>query len=144
MSRKNAGVTIGCCLVIVGLLIALSGSGHVSAQVGSYDPQGRHMASMTVTAATPCHIIAVATTVCKGTGGVLHSVVIGTGIAAATVKIYDIASAGCTGTPVSGLQSIITFPLTLTNPPAYDYHIVMANGVCVVTSGLTDVTVVYE
>jgi hypothetical protein len=131
-------------IAILALLVAVLLYRTSPAQVGSYDSQGRHMVNMAVSGATPCHISTATTTACKGTTGVLHSVIVGTGVASATIKIYDIASAGCTGTPGSGLQSIITFPLTLTNPPSYDFHITMANGVCVVTSGLTDVTVTFE
>lgn len=98
-------------------------------------------------AATGKNITSATTTVVKATQGVVRRVVIQTLVGGATIKLYDIASAGCTGTPASGLFGIITLPATITtaNPFSLDYYgTAFSAGLCVVTSGSTDILVVYE
>jgi hypothetical protein len=56
------------------------------------------------------HISTTSATVVKGTPGTLHTITFGTDGASAVVTVYDIAAAGCTGTPASGAQLIITLP----------------------------------
>lgn len=97
-----------------------------------------------VAAGTPTYISSATTTVVKGTAGTLRRIIIGTPIAAATVDVYNIASAGCTGTPASGLISSNLLPVTLTNPPILEFNATMSLGICVVTSGATKLTVITE
>ena len=86
------------------------------------------------------------TTVVKGTQGVLLRIIVQTQVGAATIKLYDIASAGCTGTPGSGLLGTITLPATITsvNPFVLEYETAFTAGICLVTSGNTDILAVYE
>lgn len=93
---------------------------------------------------TPCHITSAATTACKSTAGIVKRVVINTPIALATIKIFDVAGGSCTGTPGSNLNATITLPATLTNPPALDFNMNHTAGVCIVTSGATDITILYQ
>lgn len=82
------------------------------------------------------------TTTVKATGGILHKIVVGTPVAG-TVTIYDIASAGCSGTPASGKLSVITLTSS-SQPETLSYDLRTANGICVVTSAASDVTVIFE
>lgn len=92
---------------------------------------------------TACSIITATTTACKATAGTLRRVVIGTGVALATVKIYNVASGACTGTPGSLVTSLLV-PATVANPLSVEYNVSMSAGVCVITSGATDVVVTYD
>lgn len=111
-------------------------------QIGSYDAGG-HQFTMEYPD-TPCHITTGTTTACKATSGAFRKLLINGPISLATIKIYDVAGGSCTGTPGSGLVAAVTMPLTLTNPPSFDYNVIMNNGICVVTSGATDVTVTFQ
>lgn len=78
----------------------------------------------------------------KGGGGILHKIVVNTP-AAGTIGVYDVAGGSCSGTPGSGKLALVTLtassqPLTLT------YDLKTSNGICVVTSAATDLTVVFE
>ena len=82
------------------------------------------------------------TTVVKGTPGVLSRIIIDTS-AAGTIGIYDIAAAGCVGSPASGLRGTIT--LAGTEPPeSIFYDLEMAHGICIVTSASPDIIVSYQ
>ena len=79
-------------------------------------------------------------------GAVLHSVTLNTYVASETIKLYDIASTSCTGTPSGTLIGTITMPSTITStaPITLIYDATATNGVCVVTSSTADVTVVTQ
>lgn len=82
------------------------------------------------------------TTAVKGSGGILHKIVVNTP-AAGSIAVYDIASAGCSGTPASGELARVTLNST-SEPVSLAYDLKTANGICVVTSASADVTVVFE
>ena len=98
-----------------------------------------------ITASTQSQpIISATTTNVKATAGVLRRVIIGTGVASATIKLFNVAGASCTGTPGSGAMGTITLPSTVGNPFFIDYYTNFSAGICVVTSGATNVTVVFD
>lgn len=76
----------------------------------------------------------------KATAGVLHGILIGTPVASATVKLYDgltavnIFSSMAIGSTITSDQPIFVGPL----------DIQFITGLTVVTSGATDVTVIYQ
>lgn len=78
------------------------------------------------------------TTLVKTGASVLHSVCVNTPIASATVKVYNALTA--VGTPFT-----LTIPSTVTgeSPFCMKYDVYFGTGITVVTSGLTDVTVVF-
>jgi hypothetical protein len=90
------------------------------------------------------NITAAATTTVKGTAGILRRVVVGTGVASATVKLFNVAAGSCSGTPGSGASGVITLPSTLTNPFALEFNQTFSAGICVVTSGVTNVIVIFD
>lgn len=79
-----------------------------------------------------------ATTLVKSGATILHSVCVNTPIASATIKIYNAITAA--GTPLT-----LTIPSTVTgeSPFCMKYDVYFSTGITVVTSGATDVTVVY-
>lgn len=79
------------------------------------------------------------TTQVKSGAGVLHSIIINKGVATATVKLCDALS---NTTPVLGT---LTFGAALLGDPGIviPYDVAFAVGLCIVTSGATDITVVY-
>lgn len=81
-----------------------------------------------------------ATTVVKSGAGLLHAIVVNKGAATATITIYD-NTAG-SGTKIG----TITFGAALlTDPPLLaTYNLSFSTGLTIVTSGATDVTVVYR
>jgi hypothetical protein len=90
------------------------------------------------------NITAAATTAVKATAGVLRRITIGTGVASATVKLFNVASGSCSGTPGSGASGVITLPSTLANPFSLELNQTFSNGICVVTSGATNVIVIFD
>ena len=90
------------------------------------------------------NITAAATTTVKGTAGILRRVVVGTGVASATVKLFNVAAGSCSGTPGSGASGVITLPSTLTNPFSLELNQTFSAGICVVTSGATNVIVIFD
>jgi hypothetical protein len=94
--------------------------------------------------ATPCYITTATTTVCKATAGILHRIVVNTAVASATIKIFNVASGSCVGTPGSGGAGVITLPSTVGNPFFVDYNMTMNAGVCIVTSGATDIQAIFQ
>lgn len=81
-----------------------------------------------------------ATTPIKATGGVLNRVIVNTaGTAPASVALYNIATAGCTGTPASGYVATLS---TETAGVALEFNHTFTLGICAVTvSGATDANV---
>lgn len=88
------------------------------------------------------------TTAVKGTGGILNTIVLNAAGTTSTVALYNIASAGCTGTPASGY--VITIP-TGTLGTSISGNFVAINhtftlGICVLTAGAAaaDISVLYR
>lgn len=85
---------------------------------------------------TFAQITTATTTAVKGTPGILKRITVNTAVTAATIKIYNAATA--TGTPIT-----ITCPTTAV-PFQLDYDLFFSTAITVVTSGATDVTVGYR
>jgi hypothetical protein len=90
------------------------------------------------------NITTAATTAVKGSAGVLRRLLIGTGVASATVKLFNVASGSCSGTPGSGAAGVITLPSALSNPFSLELNQTFSAGICVVTSGATNLTVIFD
>jgi hypothetical protein len=90
------------------------------------------------------NITTAATTTVKGSAGVLRRMLIGTGVASATVKLFNVASGSCSGTPGSGAAGVITLPSTLGNPFSLELNQTFSAGICVVTSGAANLTVIFD
>lgn len=90
------------------------------------------------------NIAAAATTTVKATTGILRRIIVGTGVASATVKLFNIAGASCSGTPGSGAAGVITLPSALSNPFSLEFNQVFSAGICVVTSGATNIIVIFD
>jgi hypothetical protein len=93
---------------------------------------------------TGTNITTATTTAVKGTAGVLRRVVVGTSVASATIKLFNVASVACTGTPGSGASGVITLPATVGNPFSIELNQTFSAGICVVTSGATNVSVIFD
>lgn len=89
-------------------------------------------------------IIAAATTPVKATAGTLRRITVTTEIASATIKLFDLASASCTGTPSTNPKGVLTLPATVSNPFTVEFQENFANGICVLTSGATNLTVIFD
>jgi hypothetical protein len=90
------------------------------------------------------NITTATTTAVKGTAGILRRIIFGTAVASATVKLFNVASASCSGTPGSGAAGVITLPSTLANPFTLEFNQAFSAGICVVTSGATNITVIFD
>jgi len=88
------------------------------------------------------YISSATTTIVRGNAGFLNTVSINGGTAG-VVTLYDIGSAGCTGTPGSGKFATIE-TIGATNPVSLIYNLQTQNGICVVTAAATDVTVTFN
>lgn len=97
-----------------------------------------------VIGSTGANITAAATTAVKATSGILRRVIVGTGVASATIKLFNVAGASCTGTPGSGASGIVSLPATLGNPFTLEFNQIFNAGICVVTSGATNITIVFD
>ena len=106
----------------------------------STDTSGR----LTMAGSSGSNITAAATTNVKGTPGILRRIIVGTGVASATVKLFNVAAASCSGTPGSGAMGVITLPSTLANPFSLEFNQTFSAGICVVTSGATNITVIFD
>ena len=122
----------------------------VSAMVGGSDGSNLRTLS-TDTAGRPVlagssgtNITAAATTTVKATTGILRRIVVGTGVASATIKLFNVASASCSGTPGSGAAGVVTLPSTLAGPFSLEFNQVFSAGICVVTSGATNITLIFD
>jgi hypothetical protein len=87
--------------------------------------------------ASKTNITTATTTQVKSGAGILHKVIVNTAVSAATISIYD-ATSGTTN-PIG----VITCPVTAA-PFQMEYNCDIATGIRVVTSGATDVTVVWR
>lgn len=88
------------------------------------------------------YIATATTSIVKASPGYLHTVTINGGTAG-VVTLYDIGSAGCTGTPASGKFATIE-TIGATNPVTLIYDLQTQNGICVLTAAATDLTVSYN
>jgi hypothetical protein len=86
---------------------------------------------------TYSNITTATSTQVKATKGFLHKIIVNTAVAAATITIYDNTS--CATTKVG----TITLPAT-TTPMVLEYNIAFSTGLCITTSGATDLTIAYR
>jgi hypothetical protein len=89
-------------------------------------------------------IIAAATTPVKATAGTLRRITVTTEVVSATIKLFDLASASCTGTPSTNPKAVLTLPAAISNPFTVEFQQAFVNGICVLTSGVTNLTVIYD
>jgi hypothetical protein len=118
----------------------VGGSDGANLRAISTDTSGRAV----LAGSSGTNITAAATTTVKATAGIIRRIIVGTGVASATVKLFNIAGASCSGTPGSGAAGVITLPSTLTNPFSLEFNQVFSAGICVVTSGATNITVIFD
>jgi hypothetical protein len=117
----RTALAIALLLALVAFL--LPPPGQVHAQGGLGTPV--YINTATTTAVLPGAGFFDRATINGGTGGV--------------VTLYDIASAGCTGTPASGKFATIA---SATQPVTLTYGFVVKHGLCVVTAAATDLTAI--
>lgn len=89
-------------------------------------------------------ITSAATTAVKATAGTLRRISVTTEVASATIKLFDLASASCTGTPSTNAKAVLTLPAAIANPFTLEFQQAFANGICVLTSGATNLTVIFD
>ena len=118
----------------------VGGSDGASLRALATDTSGR----LALGGSSGTNITAAATTAVKGTPGILRRIVVGTGVASATVKLFNVAAASCSGTPGSGAAGVMTLPSTLGNPFSMEFNQTFSAGICVVTSGATNITVIFD
>lgn len=118
---------------LVGSMVASDGT---NGRLINTDTSGRQIAAPW----TYNNITSATTTTAKSGAGVLHAVAINTYIASATITIYD-NTAG-SGTKIGTL----TLPSTITGlaPVTVLFDASFATGLTLVTSGATDLTVLYR
>jgi hypothetical protein len=140
-------------LLVVGFLSADSNKSNPetvnAAQSGIYTVQPGNTPNITpwlvqAPASSSSVIIAAATTAVKATAGTLRRITVTTEVASATVKLFDLATASCTGTPATNPKAVITLPTTISNPFTLEFQQSFANGICVLTSGATNLTVIFD
>jgi hypothetical protein len=118
----------------------IGGSDGANLRALSTDTSGRPV----LAGSSGANITAAATTTVKATAGILRRIIVGTGVASATVKLFNIAGASCSGTPGSGAAGLVTLPSTLANPFSLEFNQVFSAGICVLTSGATNITVIFD
>ncbi|MBZ5591145.1 MAG: hypothetical protein LAP39_02845 [Acidobacteriia bacterium] len=118
----------------------VGGSDGANLRALSTDSSGR----LVLAGSSASNITAAATTSVKATAGILRRMIVGTGVASATVKLFNVAAASCSGTPGSGAAGVITLPSTLTNPFSLEFNQIFSAGICVVTSGATNIVVIFD
>src|SRR6266436_6361589 len=84
------------------------------------------------------------TTAVKATAGTLRRVTVTTQVANATIKLFDLASGSCTGTPSTNPKALLTLPATVGIPFTLEFQQPFANGICALTSGATNLTVIFD
>lgn len=85
-----------------------------------------------------------ATTAVKATAGTLRRITVTTQVVNATIKLFDLASASCTGTPSTNPKAVITLPATVGIPFTLEFQQPFVNGICALTSGATNLTVIFD
>ncbi len=86
------------------------------------------------------NITTATTTLLKSGGGFLRKLIINKPVASATIGVFD-------GLTAVGPIGTVTFPATLLTDPPYsvEYNNVrFSNGLCIVTSHSTDITVIWD
>ena len=129
---KRFAAPIAFCIVL--LLLFLAG---VQIRPESTKAQGPPASN-----ASYVYINTATTTIVRANGGFLHVITINGGTAG-VVTLYDIGSAGCSGTPASGKFATIE-TIGTTNPVSLLYDLQTRNGICVVTAAATDLTVSFN
>jgi hypothetical protein len=120
--------------LLTGLLLCVSAFADLNASANN-SPQPASSSVVISTAAT---------TAVKATAGTLRRIAVTTQVASATIKLFDLASASCTGTPSTNPKAVITLPSTVGNPFTLEFQQSFANGICVLTSGATNLTVIFD
>lgn len=151
MKFFGLGVLIWCLLLTLGQFAHadLSTSGNQAFQGGTWTVQPGNTpntsAWLTQRPASSAAVISTAaTTAVKATSGTLRRITVTTEVASATIKLFDLASASCTGTPSTNAKAVLTLPATISNPFTLEFQQSFANGICVLTSGATNLTVIYD
>ncbi len=85
-----------------------------------------------------------ATTPVKATAGTLRRITITLLQSNQTIKLFDLAAAACTGTPTLNPRGVILVPSASGNPFTLEFQQAFANGICVLTSGVMNLTVIYD
>jgi len=134
-------------------ILTASGASHARVRASAFT-SGTVTATLRASTALPgamlaagssgLNITSATTTAVKGTAGILRRVVVGTGVTSATVKLFNVASGSCSGTPGSGAAGVITLPSTLSNPFTLEINQAFSAGICVVTSGATNLLVIFD
>lgn len=149
MRRIGLFVLLAACALFVRADLSPSGSAASVAQVGTWTVQPGNTPNTTpwlhqFPASSSAVIATAATTAVKATAGTLRRVTVTTEIAAATIKLFDLAGASCTGTPSTNPKAVLTLPGAVANPFTLEFQQSFANGICVLTSAATNVTVIYD
>jgi hypothetical protein len=80
-------------------------------------------------------------TAVKATAGVVHTLTVNTG-GAGTIILFDLAAAGCTGTPATNQKATIT--ATATTLQTFTYDMNFLNGICAKSSVAMDYTISFQ
>lgn len=133
---------------VMAALRATSGAPGVMAMAGSDGRNVRLLATdsaggLVQASSSGVNITAAGTTAVKGSPGVLRRVVLATGVASATVKLFNVGPDGCTGTPRSGAAGVITLRAQL-DPFSLEINQTFSAGICVVTSSATNIIVIFD
>ena len=124
-------------------LDGFNGTGFDRLRTSSADGASR-VGQLEVTQAAPAvYINTASTTVIKAGPGILHRLIVNTPVAGATIRLYNVATAACTGIPASGLAGVITLP-SAAQPFSLTYDQIFSTGICVVNSSASDLTLTYE
>ena len=105
---------------LAGLVLALAALANLEAQSVIQATQATALASASITSIT-------------SKSGTLLKIIVGTPIAAATLKVWDLSAANCTGSPSNPLYTI-TIPAAAGNPFELTPNVQITNGVCAIAS----------
>lgn len=120
-----------------------NGAGFDRLRTSSADGSARTGQLEVTHAELAAYINTASTTVVKSSPGILHRLVVNTPVAGATIRLYNLAAAACTGVPASGLAGVITLPSSA-QPFSLTYDQIFSAGICVVNSSVSDLTLTYE
>jgi hypothetical protein len=85
-------------------------------------------------ASTATVVSSTSATAVAATAATLRKIVVGTSVASGTIKLFDLASASCTGTPSTNPKGTITIPSTVGMPFWLEFEATFSNGICVLES----------
>ncbi len=114
--------------------------GFLAADVNKSSPESVNAA---LVASSATVISTAATTAVKATAGTLRRIVLTTPVSGETVKLFDLASASCTGTPSTNPRAVITLTADL-KPFNLEFQQSFANGICALTSSTSNLTVIFD